>query len=343
MSRSHPHLVHVFTLASFCFFLAGTLALGFAVSPAGEPSNACGPASCAQDEVGDVEEKEAVIPDLSWAEILRMEPDPEIVVDAAARERMLATGLPWLVREPKSGIELLLVPPGEYLRGKAEGEESEHFHEVSALPQHAVRISEPFYLGRTEVTRGQWDRVMGGAPDRSEGEEQLPAVSVNLFDVQGFLSRTGLTLPRDSEWEYACRAGANSLSIKERQAMGWSDLPRELWVQSVTGKRPNAWGFHGMLGNAWEWTGTRFDHYQNYPLHKGVVDQTADDEAWSYHFVMRGPLSAFKVEDQQPWVRMGRTPTSPQPFIGFRVARHLFTQPPALPESPEVTEPASRR
>lgn len=281
---------------------------------------------------------EAFVPDLGWAEIVQVKPDPDVVVDEAARLRIEATGLPWMVREPISGIEFLLVPPGEYLRGMADEEATETFHELLGSPRHAVELTEPFYLGRTEVTRGQWRRVLGATEPGAEADDDRPVVSVSLFDVRAFLTRTNLTLPRDAEWEYACRAGAAVFSPDEIREQAWSGLTLEEGVQPVARKRPNAWGFYDMIGNAWELTGTRFMIYSRYPLGSDPLPAVADDQAWSYHFVMRGSCFAFGVEDLQPWVRLNCPPTKTQPYIGFRVARHLHTQPPQLPEAAELPE-----
>ena len=54
---------------------------------------------------------------LPWATVLEGAPDPTVVTDEALRAAIVATGLPWRVRDNVSGIEMLLVPPGEFLMG----------------------------------------------------------------------------------------------------------------------------------------------------------------------------------------------------------------------------------
>ncbi|MFW6170657.1 MAG: formylglycine-generating enzyme family protein [Planctomycetota bacterium] len=59
------------------------------------------------------------------------------------------------------GMKLRLIPPGEFMMGSPSGDSSA---EDDEQPQHQVRITQPFYLGMTEVTQGQWRSVMGTEP-----------------------------------------------------------------------------------------------------------------------------------------------------------------------------------
>jgi hypothetical protein len=90
----------------------------------------------------------------SWCEVLVESPDSTVVTDAEARDRIAATGLPWMVRDRKSGIVMLLCPPGRFKMGSPGSEigraEDEH--------EHWRHISKPFYVGETQVTFGQWSR-----------------------------------------------------------------------------------------------------------------------------------------------------------------------------------------
>jgi formylglycine-generating enzyme len=130
-----------------------------------------------------------------------------------------------------------------------------------------VRINRPFYIGRYEVTQGQWERVMGSNPSffqgtRVEGDPRLhPVESVTWEDAQRFLTRLNALdttavyrLPTEFEWEYAARAGAEEEpSWGLIRASAWIGLADHGTTQPVGGKEPNPWGLYDTLGNVWEW------------------------------------------------------------------------------------------
>ncbi|MFM8725724.1 MAG: formylglycine-generating enzyme family protein, partial [Planctomycetaceae bacterium] len=77
------------------------------------------------------------------------------------------------------GMKLLLIPAGTFTMGSPEGEEGRQGNET----QHQVTLTKPFYMGRTEVTQGQWKKVMGMEPWKGkeyvrEGDD-YPAVFVS--------------------------------------------------------------------------------------------------------------------------------------------------------------------
>jgi formylglycine-generating enzyme required for sulfatase activity len=132
--------------------------------------------------------------ELPWAEVLTRDPDPEVVTDPEARRRMLATGLPWRVRDRRSGIEMLLVPPGNYVRGASAGDGLAHAMEG---PPHPLRVEQAFYLGRTEVTRLDWERYSNATSLRTLAEKESVGLSLRIEgepgDSKRFVVRDGET------------------------------------------------------------------------------------------------------------------------------------------------------
>jgi formylglycine-generating enzyme required for sulfatase activity len=142
----------------------------------------------------------------------------------------------------------------------------------SEIPAHEVTLTQPFYLGKFEVTQEQYQQVMQKNPSHFQGPD-LPVEQVSWDDAQEFCKKasekTALTirLPTEGEWEYACRAGT-----KTTYSTGdaWSDLDRAAWhyfnsnntTHPVGQKAPNAWGLHDMHGNVWEWCADWFEPYK---------------------------------------------------------------------------------
>ena len=142
-----------------------------------------------------------------------------------------------------------------------------------------VVISEPFHLGKTEVTQSQFRKVMGTEPWINEGNVKLgddyPAV-VRWQDATDFCEKlTAIErgsgaikadeeyrLPTEAEWEYACRAGETApfASGEDEKHLGdyaWFEENArsrgEHYAHKVGTKKPNAWGLHDMHGNVPEW------------------------------------------------------------------------------------------
>ena len=85
---------------------------------------------------------------------------------------------------PKSGIVLRLIPAGVFIMGSPRSEDGRSEHEV----QHAVKISKPFYMGKYEVTQGQWQKVMGNNPAKfKDVGENGPVEQVSWNDCQKFM------------------------------------------------------------------------------------------------------------------------------------------------------------
>ena len=118
---------------------------------------------------------------LDWCEVIEKDCDPKVVTDAALREAILRTGLPWRVRDKASGIEMLLVPPGQFMMGKSAGDAEALANEV---PAHSVTLTQPYYLGRYEVTKEQWAKVLGGDA-RTGAEPVTPGVQGVQVDAGG--------------------------------------------------------------------------------------------------------------------------------------------------------------
>jgi formylglycine-generating enzyme required for sulfatase activity len=152
---------------------------------------------------------------------------------------------------------MLLVPPGTYDMGCTPLPPT--FACVSdTTPGHEVTLSEAFYLGRYELTQAQWTAVMGNNPSRFLSP-QRPVERVNWVQVQAFESATGLRLPTEAEWEYACRAGTQtrySNGSNDPESVGeiaWFESNSNASTRLVGQKAANRLGFHDMHGNVSEW------------------------------------------------------------------------------------------
>ena len=164
-----------------------------------------------------------------------------------------------------AGIEFVWVSAGEFLMGST----SKGAHN-DEQPITRVRISQGFFLGKYEVTQGQWQAVMGSNPSYvKQCGPDCPVGRVSWEDVQEFIRRLNAAvgeeryrLPTEAEWEYAARAGTSGDRYGNLDAIAWYTGNSGDHTHPVGQKAPNAWGLYDMLGNVREWVG---DWYGPYP------------------------------------------------------------------------------
>jgi formylglycine-generating enzyme required for sulfatase activity len=142
-----------------------------------------------------------------------------------------------------------------------------------------VFLTHGYWLGRYELTQGEWKRVVGTEPwkgreSTSEGDD-FPVTHVSRDDALMFCGKlTELerkagrlpdnweyTLPTEAQWERACRARnetAFSFGDDESQLgeYAWfydnATNAGEPFAHRVGQKKPNPWGLYDMHGNVAE-------------------------------------------------------------------------------------------
>ncbi|MCX5640639.1 MAG: IPT/TIG domain-containing protein [Planctomycetota bacterium] len=142
----------------------------------------------------------------SWATLVEAQPNPAVVTDSTLRAAITASGMAWRVRDTATQMEMLLVPAGTFTMGCTASNQYGCISDEN--PTHSVTLTQAFYLGRYEVTEGQWVARMGRNPSYFQGQSDSasrPVEQVSWNTIQGYLSVTGMRLPSEAEWEYACR------------------------------------------------------------------------------------------------------------------------------------------
>ncbi len=206
-----------------------------------------------------------------------------VTAGPVASEEMIKAGSASPVKSitNSTGMKFVLIPSGSFTMGsqlspeeiaRRYGGDTRNYKDEQ--PPHPVEITKPFYLQTTEVTQGQWKKVMGDNPSYfKDCGDDCPVESVSWYDAQEFISKLNqmeatkkYRLPTEAEWEYACRAKTTTLfytgeclstdQANYRGTYPGKNCPKgEYRAETVKVGifQPNAWGLYDMHGNVSEW------------------------------------------------------------------------------------------
>lgn len=178
-------------------------------------------------------------------------------------------------RHRATGIVFVRLPGGRSLLGSPAGEE---WRGTDEGPLREVGLS-PFLIAKFETTQAQWQDVTGGNPAHFQGRQApdvdsgvLPVERVSWDDCQAFCESTGLCLPTEEQWEYACRAGTETpFSVGESITAEQANYNGNPWPSFAATKEnrqrtlpvgsfpANPFGLHDMHGNVGEWCTDTYD------------------------------------------------------------------------------------
>lgn len=224
----------------------------------------------------------------------------------------------WTV--PGLQLELVAVPAGAFTMGSTSGDATER-------PLTYVTLTQPFWLGKYEVTQEQWQTLMHGNPAQFRGDRH-PVEKVSWLDAMDFCRRLTereraagrlpagyrYVLPTEAQWEYACRAGGEGEAADAYPTQTWHQGNSGNTTQPVGGKVPNDWGLYDMHGNVWEWC---LDWKTSYP--GGEATDPRGPASGQFRIFRGGGWNSSLVKTRAT-TRVGAPPEAKGFEVGFRVA-----------------------
>jgi formylglycine-generating enzyme required for sulfatase activity/mono/diheme cytochrome c family protein len=178
-------------------------------------------------------------------------------------------------------FDMVAIPGGEITVGSPENEAGRDKNELAAKK---VTVK-PFYMGKYEVSWQEYILYVFGEKEeiekekkdgitrptkpygsvyRDRGEKGFPAIGMSQHSAVNFAKwlswKTGkqYRLPTEAEWEFACRAGAETPYFwgddkAKAGDYGWSKENSEGQTHPIGKKQPNKLGLYDIVGNVSEW------------------------------------------------------------------------------------------
>jgi len=245
------------------------------------------------------------------------------------------------------GLDLVWVAPGSFRMGSDSGDSGN-----DERPVREVRISRGYWMGKYEVTNGEYQRFVREAGYNGRGEadsdylkhfssgsnmptdDRHPVVWVSWNNAVAFCKwltererKAGrlpagyeYRLPTEAEWEYAARGGSGSRGYAYS---GGNDIGSVAWYDSnsggkthpVGGKQANELGIYDMSGNVWEWC---YDWYDSGYYGKSPGTDPVNTNAASNR-VERGGCWLDSSRNGRSAYRYRYRPEGTNYGLGFRV------------------------
>lgn len=248
-------------------------------------------------------------------------------------------------RDPVTGMEFVWVPGGCYDMGCGSWT-SECYDNERPVHKVCVQRGKGFWMGKYEVTQGQWKKVSGGSnPSHFQKGDNYPVEKVSWDDAQDWIKKLNnlsgnqyrFRLPTEAEWEYACRSGGKPEMYaggKNLVSLAWytdnvGGTTQQLGILGATAniggsthpvgtKQKNGLGIYDMSGNVFEWCEDVYgeDAYSKHPPDNPIYTGAGPDRVlrggcWSGR--PRRVRCALRVHDSASHAHA--------PDLGFRLVR----------------------
>jgi eukaryotic-like serine/threonine-protein kinase len=221
-------------------------------------------------------------------------------------------------------LEMVYIKAGSFMMGCNDYDREKPIHRVNLLP---------FYMGIYAITQQQYQAIMGTNPSHFKGDNR-PVENVSWYDAMKFCQKISqrtkktYTLPSESQWEYACRAGTTTpFCFGETITPDLANYDGNYtYGKALKGKYrehttdvgsfpPNTFGLHDMHGNVWEWCLDKWhDNYNGAPAYGSSWLNNDND-----YYLLRGGSWSYPPVNCRSASRNRNTRDSRRNYYGFRL------------------------
>jgi formylglycine-generating enzyme required for sulfatase activity len=251
-----------------------------------------------------------------------------------------------------TGIVFVLLPGGTVTLGSQKDDPNAPFYDPQSLGNetlHEVTLS-PFLLARHELTQGQWSRLWTWdaelrVPSSYKADQNVvgkritlanPVEQVDWGMSDRLLTRHGMSLPTEAQWEYGCRGGTTTAwnvafeelgkvanvadAAAKAAAPQWGSF--ESWRDGHVVHAPvgtfaaNAFGLHDVHGNVWEWCRDGYGDYGSERTGDGLRSGSSPANR-----SLRGGCFVIAATYARAAGRSGSAPSIRNDLLGLRPAR----------------------
>jgi len=229
-----------------------------------------------------------------------------------------ASGWPLEIVGDRDGAPMALVPAGEFVMGREDGEPAER-------PSHRVSLA-TYYIDQHEVTVRQYALFQKEVGVRSgtaratadAGEaDAMPKVMVTANEARSYAEWSGKRLPSEAQWEMAARTADGRIHPWGMEPPSWEKPRPPRKIGPVMAFATDVSPFHvfDLAGNVWEWTSDWFDsrYYQQFRNSTADNPTGPDRRPRSQQLVVKGGSKLWVAS----W-REGLKPETRLPYLGFR-------------------------
>lgn len=155
-------------------------------------------------------------------------------------------------------------------------------HELGYMEEetaYQASLSQGYWMSQYLITQAQWQTMMNTNPSHFSDCPDCPIENISWSESLAFAQSLNekyandlplgfqFTLPTETQWEYACRAGSQTLfyngdALTQLTQIAWHKENSLGKTHPVGQKEPNRWGLYDMLGNVFEWC---YDSPSEYP------------------------------------------------------------------------------